>query len=243
MGLTTMGTVTGATTLAMWQTSEAVSANPGDTHRIMVWVAVAAVALLIEALVIVGAIVGAAVFALKAKKEVTAEINQLKAKVMPLVDKAHGLTGQVQQLTTDLTPTIKNITEKVSAISGHAEHIAGVAREKVDEFSPTISAANKTVTEANDTVREANQKTQEQVARVNGMVTSMLDATAQAGKSLRHTITQPGREVAGLMSGVKATVGALLHGNGSARGKRPFGSAAGGRRTYAPVYPALSASG
>ncbi len=242
MSITLVGFGTSAGTLAMWQTTEAVSSNPGDTHRIMIWVAIAAVALLVEAVLIVGAIVGAGIFALKIKKDVTAEINQLKVKIMPLIDKSHGLVGQVQHLTTELTPTIKNITEKASVITGHVEHIAGVAREKVDEFAPTITAANKTVTEANDTVREANQKTQEQVARVNGMVTSVLDATAQMGKSLRHGITQPGREVAGLVSGVKATFGALLHRPAGSGGKRPFGSTVNGTPYRSVVTPYRSMS-
>ena len=42
------------------------------------------------------------------------------------------------------------------------------------------------------------------------MLSGALDATVKLGKAIEHGITQPGRELAGLVSGAKATVDSLL---------------------------------
>ena len=73
-----------------------------------------------------------------------------------------------------------------------------------------VADADVTVKQANETVRTANVKTREQVDRVNGMVTSALDATERFGKALQHGITQPGREIAGFVNGAKSTIDHLM---------------------------------
>jgi len=156
----------------------------------------------------------AAIKGAQVQKSVMADVAELKAKVIPLADKAQALTVQIAAVTTDLTPTIKNITTKVDVITSHVEYLSALAREKADEFAPTISAANDTVAEANETVRETvrdvNRKTQEQIARVNGMVSSVLDATAAVGNTIKRGIALPGRELGSLATGFKAAFDTLL---------------------------------
>ena len=198
--------------------------NSGNSKLLEVFVIVAAVSLFLIMLVVVG--IAAVLW--KAQKEIQAHVVELKGKLIPLIDKSHGLV-------TDLTPQIKSITVKVDEITGkvseiagkakeisvHAEQIISVAKDKVNEFSPTISDINAkvkqavanadvTVQQANETVRTANTKTREQVERVNGMVTSALDATERFGKAVAHGITQPGREIAGMVNGAKSTIDHLV---------------------------------
>jgi len=154
-------------------------------------------------------VVVAGLGALKTQKEVLASVAEMKAKALPLMDKASALATQVAIVTTDITPAIKDIAAKAAVITRHMEHISTLAREKADEFAPTISAANQTMAEANETVQDANRKTQEQIERVNGMVTSVLDVTAEVGRTIRHGMTIPAREMAGLASGLKAAFSAL----------------------------------
>jgi hypothetical protein len=207
--------------LAMWQAQDAI--DSGHAVWLEVFVGLVALALLVQAAVMVGILVAG----LKAQKVIMGHVLEIKGKVMPLVEKSHALM-------TDLTPEIKqittkvhDITQKVDVITAHVEAIAGLAKDKAVEFSPTISKANVTFGEATDTARDVNQKTRAQVSRVNGMVSSTLDATAALGKAIQHGISVPGREIAGLVSGAKAMLESM---RGSARG---FGSSARpGRSTY-----------
>lgn len=189
----------------MWQTTDPLTVH--DMHLLMIFAGVIAGALVLQSLVIVVA----ALIGMQVQKKVMADVAEVKAKAMPLIDKVDALTAQVTTIAHDLTPTIKNIAAKADVIAGHAEHISTIARQKAEEFAPTISAANATVAEANETVRDANRKTQEQIARVNGMVSSVLDATAQVGNFIKRGIKLPGRELGGLASGIKAAFATLAN--------------------------------
>jgi hypothetical protein len=196
-----MTTIAGRT-LAVWQGDPLTGS---DMHWLMIAAMVIAAALLAQALVVVIA----AIKGLQIQKHLMSDVAEMKAKLIPLVDKAQTLTVQITAVTTDLTPTVKNIASKVDVITGHVEHLSALAREKAEEFAPTISAANETVAEANETVRDVNRKTHEQIARVNGMVSSVLDATAAVGASIKRGMALPGRELGGLASGFRAAFDTL----------------------------------
>ena len=236
----------GIVAAALFQGQDTVSAS--DVHWIMIFVGFAAAALVIQALFTLGIAIGA----LKAKQEAEAKIKDIMGKIQPLIDKAHPLIDKAHPLieqasgfvtkatgvVTELQPKVAAITDKVTAIAGHAEEIAALAKDKAQEFSPTISAANETVREANETVREVNQKTQAQVDRVNGLVSSMLDTTAQMGKALHHTITQPAREVSGIAAGVKTAIMTFLNARPKRKPAPPAYRAPVG--TYEPAPPIYS---
>ncbi len=221
--------------LALFQAQDSI--NSGNAKLITAFIIIAALALLAQALVVVVVGLGA----LKAVKEIQTHIGEFRAKAMPLIAQSHSLV-------TELTPTVREITEKVNTITAHVEQISAMARDKAVEFSPTISAANKTVAQANETVQDANLKTRAQISRVNGMISSSLDAAARLGVALEQGISKPGREVAGIVSGVRAGLDTLLS------GARAFGAGAPiGRRPpvvtpyrtpstrtpVAPIYPPM----
>jgi methyl-accepting chemotaxis protein len=199
---------------AMWQTQETIGS--GDGHWLMIFAGIAAFALLGQSLVLVGG----ALVALKLQKDLSGEIAQLKAKLMGLVDtRVVPLMDKSDALITDLTPQLKEITAKVATLSANVEQISELVHEKLVEFGPTISAVNHTLHDANETARAANEtakevnlKARQQVVRVNGMVTGVLDATTQVGKSIQHSINVPVREVAGIVDGVKVAVKTFLRG-------------------------------
>ena len=211
--------------LAAFQAQDSI--NSGNSKLLMFFIGIAALALLAQAAVVVFVGVGL----MKVQQEVMKQFIEIKGKAMPLIATSHSLVS-------DLTPQIKDISRKINMITEHVESIAALAKDKAEEFSPTLSAANMTVYHATETVNDANRKTRAQVSRVNGMVTSALDATARLGVAIEKGITVPGREVAGVLSGLKVGLDTLLS------GARSFGSGAPvGRRprhvtpTYPPVYP------
>ena len=199
--------------LAMFQAQDSI--NSGNSKLLMIFIGIAAFALLAQAVVMMVAGIGA----LNAIKEIKVHVEELRGKAMPFISSAHGLvtdlTPEVKQITTkvhtlvtDLTPEIKQIATKVHQISVHVEEIAGIAKDKVNEFAPTISAAN-------ETVQDANRMSKEQLIRVDAMVTEALHATEEMGAALRESISAPGRELTHLLQTVKATMSSFLNGTKS----------------------------
>ena len=168
----------------------------------MIFIGIAAFALLAQAFVMLGMAMGAS----KAQKKLLGHVEDISNKLLPLIEKSNVLV-------TDLTPQIKDITARAQAITGNVEEISAFVRDKVNDFGPTIAAANQTINEANETVRTANRRTQEQVGRVNGMVTDLLNATSQFGRAIQNGITTPVREVSNIVDGLKAGVMAFIQGN------------------------------
>ena len=173
-----------------------------STHLLMIFIGIAAFALLAQAFVMVVMAIGAS----KAQKKLLGHVEDISNKLLPLIDKSNVLV-------TDLTPQLKDITARAQVITGNVEQISALVRDKVNEFGPTITSANQTISEANATVRDANRRTQDQVVRVNDMVTSFLDATAQMGRAIQSGITTPVREVSNIVEGLKAGVLAFIQGN------------------------------
>jgi uncharacterized protein YoxC len=218
------------TTLAVFQAQDSI--NSGNSKLLMFFIGIAAVALLAQAIVVVAVGLGL----MKAQKEVMSHFIEIKSKAMPLIASSHGIV-------TDLTPTIKEISRKVNTITTHVEGIAAMVEQKANEFSPTISAANQTVAHATETVAEANRKSREQIVRVDGMVTQALNATARFGVAIEKGITVPGREIAGIVSGLKAGLdtllsGARVFGSGAPIGRRtPYSDSTPLRSNGTPLYP------
>ena len=74
------------------------------------------------------------------------------------------------------------------------------------------------------TASDLNAKARAQAARVDGMVTSVLNTTAEITETIQKGIKVPVREVSGLMNGLKAGLDVLVgraKGSGNGRGNVP----------------------
>jgi hypothetical protein len=175
--------------------------SEGTTRLLMIFIGIAAFALLAQACAMVGMAIGAS----KAQKKIMGHVETINEKLLPLLDKSNVLV-------TDLTPQLKAIAVRAQTITSNVEEISGVVRDKVNEFGPTISAANQTLNEATVTAREANQRTRQQVVRVDGMVSGVLDAAAEMGRAIENGIRTPVREVSGIIEGVKTGIMTFING-------------------------------
>jgi hypothetical protein len=86
-----------------------------------------------------------------------------------------------------------------------------MVRSKAQEFDVTAS--------------DLNARTRAQAARVDGMVTSVLNTTADISETLQRAVKVPVREFAGLVNGFKAGLDVLVgrakeFGRGKANGAR-----------------------
>jgi hypothetical protein len=199
--------------LAAFQAQDSI--NSGNAKLLMIFIGVVAASMFAQAFVLVCA----AIYAVKAQKELTVELHEFRTKALDLIDKTHALI-------TELTPQVRSITAKVETITAHVDHLAALVHEKADEISPTISAANQTVLAANLTVQDANLKTRAQINRVDKIVSSALDATVRLGVAIEQGIAKPGREIAGVLSGLKVGFETLIS------GARAFGSGSPVGRSY-----------
>jgi hypothetical protein len=188
---------------------------------LILFVGIAAVSLLFLACVVLGALLAAA----KAQKELSGEVKKFRDEASLLINKS-------QTLIVELTPQIKQIAAKVETITVHVEHLAALMHEKADEIAPTVTAANQTVLEANTTVREtirsanatvqdANNKTRAQISRVDSMITGALNGAVRLGVAIEQGIAKPGREVAGVIAGLKASFDVFANAAARAIHSRP----------------------
>jgi hypothetical protein len=148
------------------------------------------------------ALIVMAVGAGKARKRGLEIAEDLRVKVMPIITGTH-------ELIRDNSPKVKVITENFVETS----HII---RSKAQEFDVTAS--------------DLNSKTRAQAARVDGMVTSVLNTTAEITDSIQRGIKIPVREVTGMVNGLKAGLDVLV---GRAKG---FGSGRNGPRDRDPGW-------
>lgn len=214
------------------QQTEPVAVSHLNETLLMWFVGIAALALLAQAVILAAVAIGGA----KIAKDVMKIVEEGRAKAMPLIDTTHTLVK-------DLTPQIKQITNKVEVIVGHVEDISGVAAEKVHEFSPTVSAARETVEQANETVRDANRKTHEQIVRVNGMISAALDSTSRAGAAVQRGVAIPGRELSGLVHGLRVGFDHWLGRVKHMGEDRPLGGMRQPVRTNGSTYRPQTATG
>jgi hypothetical protein len=151
----------------------------------------------IALLVQAGALIAMAIGAAKARKRGLEIAEEIRGKMSPILDSTQGLIQE-------MTPKIKVITENLVETSH-------VVRSKAAEFDATAS--------------DLNMKTRAQAARVDGMVTSVLNTTADVSETLQRAVKVPVREIAGLVNGFKAGLEVLVgrakeFGRGKANGAR-----------------------
>src|ERR1700722_4564014 len=162
---------------AMWL-QDPDSLSSGNSRLLMIFVGMVAVALVVQAIALIAMAVGAA----KARKRGLEMVEELRTKMMPILDNTHGFIQ-------DTAPKVKIITENFVETSH-------VIRSKAQEFDVTAS--------------DLNAKTRAQAARVDGIVTSVLNTTAEISESIQKGIKIPVREVTGVVNGLKAGLDVLV---------------------------------
>jgi hypothetical protein len=128
------------------------------------------------------AVIVLAIGTAKASKRALEIADELRTKIGPVLDTTHSVFH-------DAAPKVKIITENLVETSH-------MVRNKAREFDATAN--------------ELNMKTRAQAARVDGMVTSVLNTTADISETLQRVVKMPVRELTGLMNGFKAGVDVLV---------------------------------
>ncbi len=174
-------------TMAMWQEEFA----SGNSKLLVVFIGLVAVALVVQAIAVVVAAVGA----MKTQKKVMEIADEVSRVGLPFLREAHGLFVKSQDLLDEMTPALRSITQNVTVATENLAVASQVVKAKAQEFDTTLT--------------DVNLRTRSQVRRLDEMATTVLTTTAEIGNSIYQAIQVPVREVAGIISGLKAGLDSL----------------------------------
>ncbi len=160
--------------------------HPGYSTLLLIFVAVTAIGVLIQAGVLLGLLIASRM----AEKRVMEKIDDIRKDISPLLVSVHALVEET-------TPKIRAVTEHVHAVSTHVQQVAEQIHAHIDE--------------SNIAVTEVLQLARAQAQRVDGMVTEALDTVADGTRLVQESIMLPLRQVGGWISAAKAMVEALRH--------------------------------
>ena len=180
----------GALMVGMWLQDGSLGST--DTRLLTIFVGLVALAMLVQAIVVLALGIGA----MKAQKKLLAVVDELKKKAMPVIASA-------QDVVRENTPKVRVVVDNVVETSH-------MVRNKVHDFEVTLTTANEKLREATETFGDVNMKTRGQVRRVDGMITSALTATSDLGTTIHKGIQVPVRQVAGVVSGLRTGFDTLL---------------------------------
>jgi hypothetical protein len=167
--------------MAAWQGLENDSISAGNTRLLMIFVGIVAISMFVQAVVVIVAAIGAT----KTQKRVLMIAEELRSKATPLIDKAIPIIDKAESLVETTLP-------KIYKISDNLVETSEIVKAKAQEFDATL--------------HDVNVKTRAQVARVDGMVSSGLTATAALAEMVHKGIRTPLVEMSGVVNGVKAGI-------------------------------------
>lgn len=127
--------------------------------------------------------------AIKIRRRAMEIVEELRLKALPIIDRTHGLVH-------DLDPKIRTITDNFVETSH-------VVRSKAQDFDSTIT--------------DVNQRARAKAARVDDMVSSVLDTAEGVGTAAKKAVKVPAREFSGIMAGLKAALDVLVGGDKRSR--------------------------
>ena len=168
--------------LAMWLQD----ADPGGTRHLIV-LAIFLMAAAVAVIAVIGIIVGFK--AMKAIKEVGETAQEVKVKLMPLLDEVMAISKTSRELLQDAAPKVKIISENLVKTSETLMETSKVARGAVEKIDVTVT--------------DANLRAQRQVARVDGMVTAALTTTAEVTETIANGIKGPAQKIAVMLTQAK----------------------------------------
>jgi hypothetical protein len=155
-----------------------------DDNLLRIFIAVTTFAVLIQA----GILVALFVTAKKTVTKMEALAEEVKSKVMPLIQ-------TVQTTVVEMRPKIEAITDKVDHIAAKVEEISANISESSTTVKNQISRIDATVT---DTVDRARL----QVIRADELLSRTIDKVEETSDAVHRTVTSPLRQVNGLVAAI-----------------------------------------
>lgn len=138
-------------------------------------------------------IIATLLVARKAARNVREEMEHYRSKVMPIIQRA-------QEVVEKVAPKVESAAEELSAIT-----------TRLREQTAEVQLA------ANDII----SRTQNQVGRVDHMVTAVFDRVERAGAFVSGAVSKPMRQLSGFIASFRAVVDTLRESDGGHRSRPP----------------------
>jgi hypothetical protein len=158
--------------------------NENSQILLLIFVAVAAISILMQAGFTLGIFLGAR----KTQKKLAALADDLRIHALPLIQTSRDIVHEV-------APKISALTDKLDTIADNLSATTATLRSKTDQIGALVG--------------DVTTRTQGQVSRVDGMVKVTLDQVASAVQAIEHGIAVPVRQVNGVINGLRAGVEVL----------------------------------
>ena len=158
---------------------------PEETFR---WAVAGGVAIATFCMMIM-AVVSALLYRVVSK--VSARMNEMTARVEPIID-------TVRRLADENGPKITTLTANVVEISTNAKDISGVAKDQAHRFA--------------EVGRDLTDRAKAQIARVDAVMDETVEQVQHAGDNVKAAVLKPVREASAVLAGVKAAVTTLANG-------------------------------
>jgi methyl-accepting chemotaxis protein len=158
---------------------------PEETFRWAVagGVAIATLCILIMAVV--------AILLYRVVSKVQARMDDVTARVEPLID-------TVRKLADENAPKITVLTGNVVDISANAKEVSAMAKDQAHRFA--------------EVGRDITDRAKAQIARVDAVMDDTVEQVHQAGDNIKAAVMKPVREASAVFAGVRAAVSTLVDG-------------------------------
>jgi methyl-accepting chemotaxis protein len=128
----------------------------------------------------------------KATAALREQIDDLRSSIVPVFQSSRQILDRIAPRIEPLADDISKIAANVRIASGNVVEIA----HKVKAESDAVQAS----------AEEVLVRVRQQTARVDGMVTGVLDAADRAGSFVERAVSAPARQLAGVLAAAKAIV-------------------------------------
>jgi methyl-accepting chemotaxis protein len=175
--------------LAMWLQAAAETTAPAganlpanssstlvtDQNLMLLFVGLVALAMVTQAIVVIGFAAKAG----KAMKDLTDIAEDFRDRVTPLIDSA----TEISETTTTI---LRETAPKMRVIADNLLETSDLVRDSAQRFDSTIA--------------DVNFRAQQQVARIDSMVTAALATTVQIAETIQRGVEVPARKIAAVAS-------------------------------------------
>jgi methyl-accepting chemotaxis protein len=172
--------------------------NSNVEALLMIFIGITAVAVLLQAFVLLG------MFLILRKAILTGkeEAAEFRTKLIPVLDSSKVLMESGQ----DVIKTVKDFMKTASSVITDLEpHLESAATELADMARDIHQQANQ----LQGAVDEVALKARRQVDRVDHMATSTLNGLERFGSFVNQAVDLPVRQLSGIVAAAKAVVGAM----------------------------------
>ena len=121
--------------------------------------------------------------------------DEFEASVMPLIHHSKDLVQSTKELVKKATEVIARLEPKLDAAA--------------TDLSEMVSSARAETARIQASVDEINDRVRRQAARVDGMITSVLNGVDRVGHFVSEAVNVPVRQVSGIVAAAKAVVDVL----------------------------------